>query len=133
MRNLFLMFAAIASLFTVSSCKEGADNDGKTVIIQDSLSTVFPTWQALKIKVEDNRTEMTVVIGDATFYNASADVKSKKADDLAHLILRIYGKDNYLEKGKLVVTKDVHNTSETPADGIAMPMNFAEMKKAGNK
>jgi len=120
----------IALIAGMSSCKEGNDNDGKTQVVQDSLINVFPTWQALKIKIDENRTQMTVIIGDASFYNANADVKNQKALELAKMILRIYGKDNYLEKGTLIVTKDVHNTSETPADGISIPINFADLKKA---
>lgn len=131
MRKLFAIIL-IGFIAATSACKEGNDNDGKTQIVQDSLSTVFPTWQALKIKVDDDRTNMTVIIGDATFYNAPQDVKNQKATDLGKMVLRIYGKDNYLEKGKLIVTKDVHNTSETPADGISLPIDFAGLKKAGN-
>lgn len=113
-----------------ASCNEGADNDGKTVILQDSMINVFPTWQALKIKVEDNRTEMTVVIGDATFYTAPDAQKSKKAEELAKMIMRIYGAGNYLEKGKLIVTKNVQNTEWAPADGIELPMDFSALKNA---
>jgi len=128
-----LVFIFIGLIAALPSCKEMNDNDGKTQIVQDSLINVFPTWQALKIKVDDNRTQMNVIIGDATFYNASADVKNQKAVELGKMILRIYGKDNYLEKGNLVVTKDIHNTSETPADGISIPINFTEMKKGDGK
>jgi hypothetical protein len=122
----------IAFVATMFSCKDRTENDGKTLIIQDSLINIFPTWQALKIKVSEDRSQMDVIIGDATFYNASPEVKNQKAMELGKMVLRIYGKDSYLEKGRLVVTKDIHNNSETPADGIAIPINFAEMKKAGN-
>jgi hypothetical protein len=127
----FLAFLIVAtSVLLMPSCQEMNDNDGKTRIIQDSLNNVLPTWQALKIKVEDNRTRMTVVVGDATFYKASDEVKSKKAADLGKMILRIYGPNNYLEKGTLIVTKDVQNNSEAPADGISIPIDFEGLKKA---
>lgn len=132
MMKKLLAFIFIGFIAATTACKEGNDNDGKTQIVQDSLSTVFPTWQALKIKVDDDRTNMNVIIGDATFYNAPQDVKNQKAIALGKMVLRIYGKDNYLEKGNLIVTKDIHNTSETPADGITMPIDFAGLKKAGN-
>jgi len=120
----------IGLIGAMPSCKEMNDNDGKTQIVQDSLINVFPTWQALKIKIDDNRTEMNIIIGDAAFYKASPEVKNQKAIELGKMVLRIYGKDNYLEKGNLTVTKDIHNTSETPADGITVPINFSELKKA---
>jgi hypothetical protein len=131
MKKVFLGLALAAAVFAVPSCKEGNNNDGKTTIIQDSLINVLPTWQALKIKIDDNRTEMNVIVGDASFFKASADAKAKKADELCKMILRIYGKGNYLKKGSLIVTADVHNTSETPADGISTPLPFTELKKAG--
>ncbi len=130
MKKLLLAASVILSLGSLTSCQEGVDNDGKTRIIQDSLNTVLPTWQALKIKVEDNKTEMNIVVGDATFYNASPEEKLKKADELGRMVLRIYGKGNYLEKGRLIVTKDVKNNSENPPDGIPVPLDFAGMKKA---
>jgi len=112
----------------MNSCDD-AENDGKTRVIQDSLVNVLPTWQALKIKVDDNKTNMHIVVGDATFYKASDDVKNKKADELAKMILRIYGKDNYLEKGTLIITADIRNKIDTPADGVSIPIDFSALKK----
>ncbi len=129
MNKIIGVLLAVA-LYSLPSCNVGQENDGKTVIIQDSLIKVFPTWQALKIKVEDNRTRMDVIIGDATFYKASAAQKAAKAEELGKMIVRIYGKDCYLEKGNLIVTSDVHNQSETPADGISTPIDFAKLKQA---
>ena len=132
MKKLLSLLIA-GTVIAVSSCKEMNDGEGKTRIVQDSLINIFPTWQALKIKVEDNYSQMNVIIGDATFYNASQDVKNQKAMDLGKMVLRIYGKDNYLEKGNLIVTRDIHNNSENPADGISIPIPFAELKKQGAK
>ncbi|MBC7552421.1 MAG: hypothetical protein H7257_00425 [Taibaiella sp.] len=131
MKKLILAIGLMGTVAAFSSCEDGKENDGKTAIVQDSLITVLPTWQALKIKIEDNRTEMNVIVGDASFFTASPQEKARKAEELGKLILRIYGKGNYLEKGNLVVTKDVRNNSETPADGISTPIPFSELKKAG--
>jgi len=127
-RILFASIFLSSSVF-LYSCKEVNENDGKTRVIQDSLINVLPTWQALKIKVEEDRSKMIIVVGDQQFYNASPDEKSKKAEKLGEMILRIYGKDNYLEKGALIVTKDVQNQSETPTDGISTPIDFVSLKK----
>ena len=129
MKKLLGVLITLSLSTVMLSCKEVSDNDGKTLIIQDSLNKVLPTWQALKIKVEDDRKQMTIIVGDAQFYASSADVKSKKADDLGKMVLRIYGKENYLEKGNLIVTKDIHNTSESPVDGINTPIDFTALKK----
>lgn len=132
LRIVPLLAAAAIGALLCSSCKEEADaNDGKTLVIQDSLSTVLPTWQALKVKLE-NKSHMNVIVGDAKLYTATPEEKAKKAEELGKMILRIYGKNNLLEDGNLVVTKNVRNQSETPEDGISTPIPFAELKKAGN-
>jgi hypothetical protein len=128
MKRLLTVFATLAFFATMLSCNE-VDNDGKTRIIQDSLINVLPTWQALHIKVDDNNTNMRIVVGDATFYKASDDVKNKKKDELAEMVMRIYGKGNYLEKGTLIVTEDIRNKSDTPKDGISIPIDFSAVKK----
>ena len=127
MRSL-LAFIAVVSVFSMCSCNE-MDVDGKTRVIQDSLVNIFPSWQALKIKVGDNNTSMLIVMGDASFYKATDDEKAKKAAALGQMVLRIFGKGNYLEKGKLVVTGDIRNNSETPPDGISIPIDFSALKK----
>ncbi len=131
MKQLFAILIISASMLLLPSCKEGNDNDGKTRVIQDSLVTVLPTWQALHIKVSEDRSQMTVVVGDATFYKAAPELKAKKADELGRMILRIYGPGNYLQKGTLIVTNDIQNTADAPPDGISTPIDFAKMKGAG--
>jgi hypothetical protein len=130
MKRLFLFFAALFITATIFSCKEG-DYEAKSLIVQDSLVNVLPTWQALKIKLGENNTNMRIVVGDATLYKASDDVKKQKAQEVAKLVLRIYGPGNYLEKGNLIITADVRNKSENPQDGINIPIDFAALKKAG--
>lgn len=110
------------------SCGDNKDYEGKTVVLQDSLVNVFPTWQALKVKVVEDKTVINVIIGDATFYKASETEKQQKADELAAMIERIYGPGNRLQQGNLVVTDDIHNNSETPPNGITVPLHFKDKK-----
>ena len=128
MRSL-LIFVAIMGVLVQFSCNQ-VDVDGKTLILQDSLATVLPTWQALKVKVGENNTSMLIVVGDASLYKAPDAEKSKRAQELGKMVLRIFGKGNYLEKGNLVITADIHNTSETPADGVNIPIDFTALKQA---
>lgn len=123
-----LSVIAVVFMFTLYSCNE-MDVDGKSRVVQDSLANIFPRWQALKIKIGDNNTTMLIVMGDATFYNASKEEQARKAEELGRMILRIFGKGNFLEKGTLIVTADIHNTSETPPDGISIPIDFEALKK----
>ena len=127
-RLIPLVLVVLVALF---SCNEKAENDGKTTVVHDSMATVLPTWQALKVKVSDDKNDMLIVVGDATLYKASDEVKKQKAEEVAKMVLRIYGPNNYLEKGKLIITADIKNEAEAPADGITLPLDFAAMKKAG--
>lgn len=129
MKKLLLPVILMAWMGAISSCSDGTEYDSKKTIIQDSLNSVIPTWQALTVNIEDNKTHMNIIVGDATFYSASAEEKNRKADELGKMVMRIYGKGNYLEKGNLIVTKDVKNTSANPADGVATPIDFAGIKK----
>jgi hypothetical protein len=92
---------------------------------------VIPTWQALRVKVEDNHERMNIVIGDPAFYALSPEEKALKATEVAKMVLRIYGKGNYLKKGNLVVTKNTRNTEDEPADGLSTPLEFEGLKQQG--
>jgi len=129
MKSICLSLLAIITVVSFYSCANG-DLTGKTQVIHDSLITVFPTWQSVQIKIGDNNTSLSVVIGDATFYKAPDDIKRAKAEELGKMILRICGSNNYLETGSLIVTADINNTSENPADGIKIPVDFPGLKKA---
>ena len=129
MRTVCLSVLLFFSVITFYSCANG-DLSGKTRIIRDSLATIFPTWQAAQVTLGDNFSSAQVVIGDATFYKASDEAKKTKADELGKMILRVCGKENYLEKGNLIVTADINNTSDAPADGIKIPIDFTALKKA---
>ncbi len=129
MKSLCLSLLAIIVAVSFYSCKNG-ELVGKTKVIEDSLITIFPTWQSAKIGLHDNYTNVTVVIGDATFYKAADDVKKAKAIELGKMILRVCGKDNTLETGSLTVTADVINQSESPADGIKVPIDIEGLRRS---
>jgi len=133
MRSVFLSLLAVVLVCSLHSCDRIGDISGKSQIIKDSLVNIFPTWQSAKIIIGDNNTSMSVVIGDATFYKAPDNEKKEKAIELGKMVLRISGKENFLEKGTMVVTADVHNISASPADGISVPIDFTALKKQVEK
>ena len=128
MKRIILILLAAAGSLVVPGCKE-MENDGKTLIVQDSLATVFPTYQSVKILIDEDRSHMKLVIGDVTFYSASPEEKAKKAREYGLLVERIYGKGNLLKRGEVVVTKDPRNTEMEPKDGVSTPIPFDELKK----
>ena len=130
MKQLFYAAIVAAALFSLPSCKDMEENDGKTTILYDSISNVLPTVQAIRAHVDEDKSRMRVIVGDLTFYNASAAEKEKKAAELGKMILRIYGPNNLLTHGSLTVTKNVRNTEDEPKDGITTPIDFEGLKKA---
>ena len=134
MRSVLLSSLAFIFICSLYACGDRiGDISGKSQIVKDSLVNIFPTWQSAKIVITDNNTGMSVIIGDATFYTAPDDVKKAKAEELGKMILRICGKNNFLEKGNLVVTSDVRNISASPVDGVSVPIDFTALKKASEK
>ena len=128
-----LSLLAIVLICSLHSCDRIGDISGKSQIVKDSLVNIFPTWESAKIIIGDNNTTMSVVIGDAAFYKSPDDEKKAKALELGKMVLRICGKDNFLEKGYLVVTADVRNISASPTDGISVPIDFTALKKQAGK
>ena len=123
---LTLAFAGIL-LSCFSSCKEGGQpEDAKWPVLKDSLANIFPTWQAAQSYKQLDNTVFDIVIGDKTFYAASAEEKAAKAAQLGQMVQRIYGNDGHFEKGQLTVTMDVKNTSQHPADGVSVPIPFGK-------
>ena len=133
MRSAFLSILVLMLICSLHSCDRIGDISGQSQVVKDSLVNIFPTWQSAKIIIGDNNTSMSVVIGDATFYTAPDSEKKAKAEELGKMVLRICGKDNFLEKGYLVVTSDIRNISASPADGISVPIDFTALKKGSEK
>ncbi len=133
MRSAFFSLLTLVLVCALHSCDRIGDISGKSQVVKDSLVNLFPTWQSAKIIIGDNNTTMSVVIGDATFYKAPDNVKKEKAQELGKMVLRICGKDNFLEKGYMVVTADISNISASPSDGISVPIDFTALKKMTEK
>jgi hypothetical protein len=129
MQKIWLPLIILFVIVAASSCKDEDTDMAHMTQLQDSINTHYPTAQGIHINPED-RENLIVVLGDLTLYPASADVKQREATDIGKMAVSIFGKDSYLRKGKLVVTKDIHNTSNEPADGITVNINIDSLKKA---
>jgi hypothetical protein len=126
-----LLFAAALLLIVAASSCNFTDYESKKQVVQDSLVHIFPTWQAAKLWIDDDNTTFNVVIGDQSFYKQTQEEKDAKAKELGKMVLRIFGKDNFLKRGVLIATMDTRNESKTPADGVKMSIQIEELKKEG--
>ncbi len=129
MKYFFGLVIASFLLFSMPSCKDGMNWDSVKHKMEDSLITILPTWQSLTLKPESDGTKLLIVVGDATLYKATPDQKAKKAAEVGKMILRVVGENNYLESGSFIVTANVRNDVENPADGIVTPIDFVAIKK----
>lgn len=132
MRKLLLGLTLSVGIFAIPSCKEEVSKDAQVnAMLNDSISTILPACQSFRSHIGDDHTSILVVDGDLSFYDATPEVKTQKAEELGKMILRFYGKDNKLETGTLTVTRDTRNTIDEPKDGISIPIPIAALKKAG--
>lgn len=123
MNKLYFTVIAASIMAAMAGCKDDASYMPQIEQMRDSVFNVYPTVGAVTIKVEHG-TVLKVVLGDASLYTAAADVKQKEANELGAMAKRIFGKGNELSSGTLIVTNDVRNGSESPADGVAVPIKM---------
>jgi hypothetical protein len=127
MRKYILPFASLVLLSVMSACQDEASYMPQIEQMKDSIFNAYPTVGAITIKVED-KTNLKVVLGDERLYGAAAEARQKEANELGLMAIRIFGKDSHLRAGALIVTKDMKNNSEKPADGIVTPINIDSLK-----
>ena len=129
MKRVFSIVIVAAALFAIPSCKEVVETDRPQMqALSDSIFHTYNTVGSVYI-VPDDRSHLKVVLGDAQLYKAGDDKKKMVAEEIGRMAIFIFGKDNYLHDGKLIITKDLKNHSGEPADGIAVPIDITGLKK----
>jgi hypothetical protein len=131
MKITFALIAVVMMCALLPACKnmeEGTDMAGIQQM-KDSVMAHYANVGSIYVDVKD-RKDLVVVLGDAVLYGSSADQKAKTANAMGLMALRMFGKDNQLEKGSLVVTKDIKNSVENPTDGITVAINIDSLRKA---
>jgi hypothetical protein len=130
MKRILLAASVSLALFSLPSCKDDTGTDAPQITkLTDTLLKAYATVGSVKVQVED-RTQINVVLGDAHLYAASEADKAKTAKEVGQLAVSIFGKDTYLQKGKLIVTKNERNTLLTPPDGQSTPIDIKAIKEA---
>ena len=106
MNNRLVAVVALLSLAAgVASCDgEKTLNMAQVHQLEDSVAKEIPSIATIQTKVVDN-SNLKVIIGDVKFYTASPEQKQQAAVRVGEMALKIFGADNRLVKGTLVVTK----------------------------
>jgi len=129
MNKILLTVSAFIAIACASSCQDETSYTPQITAMQDSIFKAYPaTVAAIHINVE-NKTKLRIVLGGEQLYKSTADERQKMANDLGMMAVRIFGKDSYLHTGALVLTKDEHNTSDAPTDGVTSGINIDSLKK----
>jgi|GEM_PF-1137544 len=130
MKSIIIIALLAVTIGFAIGCKnmeEGSDMAGIQQM-KDSVFAQYPNVASIYVDVKE-RTDLVVVFGDAVLYQASDEKKTQIANSVGMMALRLFGKDNQLEKGRLIITKDAKNSTENPTDGIVEKINIDSLKK----
>lgn len=119
--------AAAAILFAVSSCNTNAGNMTQMGQLKDTIFAHYPTIAAVLVNVEDDNT-LVLAIGSQDLYNADDLRRQNVANDIGGMAMRIFGKDNKLEHGTILVTANEANQEPRPAGALVSQMDFVTLK-----
>ncbi len=126
----------LATLSVIFACCVSCDNMDNISMAevqqyQDSVSGLIPGARTVQARTErDFNTEavqLKLIIGSEEFYDASPDKKQAAAIKAGQMALRILGKG--LGSGVLIITKDIREHKEDPADGRASDMMIDSLKR----
>lgn len=94
---------------------------------EDGIPAIIPTAASVQTRIEKN-VDLKLIVGAPKFYDASPAEMKQAAIKAGQLALATFGTD--LEKGVLIITKDLKNHPENPADGIITDMKLDSLKAA---
>lgn len=118
-----------AMLAFTASCSNDPGNMKTMAIMKDSIFAAYPTVAGVLIHVE-NDNDLVITLGSQDLY-AQDDVKRQAvANEMGAMALRIFGKDNKLEHGKILVTQNEANQEPSPANALVSQMDFVTLKRA---
>jgi hypothetical protein len=119
-----MLLAGLVSCEGFGGAKVGMDQVYK---FNDSLPTVISSISTIQTRVDESQ-RVKVIIGSESLYDASQEKKQEAAVTAGKMALNIFGTD--VVEGTMIVTKDIQNHQEDPADGIQTDMKLDSLKKA---
>ena len=121
------MFAATVVALAVS-CSNNAGNMTKMAEMKDSIFAAYPTVAAVTINIE-NDNELVIALGSQDLYTQDEVKRQAVANEMGAMAIRLFGKDNKLEHGKILVTQNEMNQEPSPAGALVSQMDFVTLKK----
>ncbi|HXS37560.1 MAG TPA: hypothetical protein VN721_12730 [Flavipsychrobacter sp.] len=128
MKKNLLLLSLLSVMFLISSCEEEKSNMPYIQQMKDTIFAGYPTVAGVTIDVQES-TMLEVVLKDASLYNKTDADRQKVATSIGMMALRIFGKDNKLERGELLVSKDMPSGEIIPDDAKKTNINIDSLKK----
>lgn len=123
-KTVFLLPVLFLSII---GCKEAGDNTLGMKQMEDSLYSRYPTVNRVTVEVVEN-SDVHITLGDKTLYSGPEEKRQEIVKDLGPLIIQIFDKGNWLDKGRIVFVKE--ETTLHATDSIAYKINLDSLKKA---
>ena len=92
---------------------------------EDGIPAIIPSAATVQTRIEKN-VDLKLIVGAPKFYDASPVEMRQAAVNAGQLALATFGTD--IEQGVLIITKDMKNHLENPADGIILDMHVDSLK-----
>ncbi len=115
MKHIFTGLAAATLLLSLHSCnmKEMTPNDTNNEKLKETVFKNYPTVNYIGVKVNEDRENIMVTLGDKELFGADAAKQQQVADEIGQTVAPLYEPNNYLKKGTV---KFVAIETEIPAD-----------------
>ncbi|MFA6149817.1 MAG: hypothetical protein WC716_00765 [Chitinophagaceae bacterium] len=129
MKNIILKLSVVAALLFSVSCRNSEGNMQTMTQMKDSIWAAYPTIAGVLIHVE-NDNNLVITLGSQDLYAQDEVKRQAVANEIGAMALRIFGKDNKLEHGKILVTQNEANQDPAPANALVSQMDFVTLKRA---
>ncbi len=129
MKNIIGKLSVAAALLFSVSCGNGEGNMKTMAQLKDSIWAAYPTVAAVLVNVE-NDNNLVITLGSQDLYAQDELKRQAVADNIGAMAIRLFGKDNKLEHGKILVTQNEANQEAAPANALVSQMDFVTLKRA---
>lgn len=129
--NTRFIIAALSLYIGASSCKDAESSNMKYIEqMKDSVFHNYAHVASVTIEVKEGSL-LNITLGDAALYKGTDADRQKTANELGMMALRIFPKDNTLDKGRMIVSDDEKNVLTDESKGKTTAINLDSLRKSG--
>jgi hypothetical protein len=122
-----LCLTAFGATLLFASCKEEMSYSSKMPALRDSIFAAYPSVASVIINVQNH--DMAIALGSKQLAEKSTTEKQKTIEDVGRMALRIFGPENRISAGKVIITPNEDNDKPDPADGTSASLSIETLKK----